>query len=813
MRPLRLLLDGFGSYRESTDVDFNDVEFFALVGPTGSGKSTVIDGLCFALYGTVPRWGKENVIAHALAPSANACRVCLVFEAAGGRYAAVRLLTRDNKGKVHTKEARLDRLDPAVPADGDLIAVLEASVEQLAEGADQVTAAVRSLLGLSYEHFTQCVLLPQGRFAEFLQAKPGDRQDLLVQLLAFGVYEQIGQLARQRAQLAETNRQALASQRDELAGATEEAEDLARARVSEFSQLSEAVAAQLTGLDAARAKANEDQAAASTNRAATAQLAGVKIPKGATDLAARIKAADEQLTAARSGRDKAEAAEEIARLARAELGDLDRYQRWEAAYTGRAEAENTLVGQRETLAQLRTLEGEVRERVAAAEAAVIEAEAAQAAAQTADAAAAVAATLHVGDECPVCEQKVAAIPHHRAPADLKKAAAAVTAAKADLKKAAESAQQVAVKVAAAEAAVAATDRVLTGHVAALDGAPSQADVDEAIAAIATADEALSMAGEGARRARAAVSVAETARAKLDGAEQDARAQLNAARDTLAALSPPPLSGADLAGDWRTLLEWADSERGRRDAAQTGLDDAAASATATVAGIEAVVVALLAEHGISDLDDVAAAPVALAAMCARAEADLGTIKADRARAAKLDRKIAAAADEAAVARMLGDLLKATQFERWLCGEALDSLVTEASATLMELSAGQYELDRTDRNEFVVIDYNDAGTQRPVHTLSGGETFQASLALALALSRQVVGLSAGMRDLDSMFLDEGFGTLDENTLDTVASTLERLAADKDRMVGVITHVPALAERVPVQFVVSRDGTSSHVRKVQV
>ena len=64
----------------------------------------------------MPRWGKENVIAHALAPAANACRVCLVFEAAGNRYAAVRALTRDKRGQVHTKEARLDLLDPAVAA-------------------------------------------------------------------------------------------------------------------------------------------------------------------------------------------------------------------------------------------------------------------------------------------------------------------------------------------------------------------------------------------------------------------------------------------------------------------------------------------------------------------------------------------------------------------------------------------------------------------------------------------------------------------------------------------------------------------------
>ena len=182
--------------------------------------------------------------------------------------------------------------------------------------------------------------------------------------------------------------------------------------------------------------------------------------------------------------------------------------------------------------------------------------------------------------------------------------------------------------------------------------------------------------------------------------------------------------------------------------------------------------------------------------------------NRKKVARLDKDIAARKEEADVAALLGKLLRANEFERWLCSEALDSLVTEASATLMELSGGQYELDRDDRNELVVIDYEDAGTTRPVHTLSGGETFQASLALALALSRQVIGLSAGRRELNSMFLDEGFGTLDSDTLETVASTLERLAADSDRMVGVITHVSDLAERVPVRYQVSRTGATSTI-----
>ena len=86
---------------------------------------------------------------------------------------------------------------------------------------------------------------------------------------------------------------------------------------------------------------------------------------------------------------------------------------------------------------------------------------------------------------------------------------------------------------------------------------------------------------------------------------------------------------------------------------------------------------------------------------------------------------------------------------------------------------------------------------MRTLSGGETFQASLALALALSAQMSALAAaGAARLDSIFLDEGFGTLDPETLEVVATTLETLAQGQ-RMVGVITHVAALAERVPVRF----------------
>ncbi|MDT7578795.1 MAG: repair protein SbcC/Rad50, partial [Pseudonocardiales bacterium] len=207
---------------------------------------------------------------------------------------------------------------------------------------------------------------------------------------------------------------------------------------------------------------------------------------------------------------------------------------------------------------------------------------------------------------------------------------------------------------------------------------------------------------------------------------------------------------------------------------------------------------------------AGAEAAVAAALAGARAVHDRLVERRTEAAGKRAERAAAEEAQQVARMLGGLLRSDKFPRWLVASALDALVADASTGLAELSGGQFELTH-DEGEFLVVDHADADARRPVKTLSGGETFQASLALALALSAQMSSLAAeGAARLDSIFLDEGFGTLDEANLDVVAGTLENLAARGDRMVGVITHVPGLAERVPVRFAVRRDQRSSRIER---
>jgi exonuclease SbcC len=813
MRPLRLLLDGFGCYRQATEADFSDVDFFALVGPTGSGKSTVIDGLCFALYGTVPRWGKENVIAQALAPAANACRVCLVFEAAGRRYGAVRALTRTKRGQVTTKEARLELLDPEIPRDAPIEEILAASIDQIAEGPDLVKSQVEKILGLTYEHFTQSVLLPQGRFAEFLQAKAAARQDLLVELLAFGVYTTVGQRARKRAEFAADRVQIARTARDELADASEEAETLAVDRVKALTDLAETIEEELQSLGRLRERADRAAEQARETREETGLLTAVQTPAEVPDLAHRIAEAEHLVAGRRQQRDAAEEAEIEAQRARDALPDKTRTEVLRQAYTDQRGLSSQLNQQEQALAEKQAEQDEQAGTLQVAERELLQARDDLAHAERSHAAVALAQDLRVGEDCPVCLRPLASLPHHPAPADLTEAKEAVGSAEKALGQERAAHGEAATATAVASKSVKTTQEQMDKLSATLAKAPSEADVVASLEAIINADQTLGQAQKEARTRRAELSEVEKARSSLGEEERQARAELRSSRDSVVRLGAPAIEDADLAVAWETLTGWARAQHAERSGRQPDLDAAAATLQRQVIDEENTVTRILTEHGITEATDPARAAATVATYQERAKNRLTAVRENRKKAAKLDEQILAYREEEQVAAMLGNLLRATSFERWLCGEALDSLVAEASETLMELSAGQYQLDRDDRNDLIVIDYQDAGARRPVHTLSGGETFQASLALALALSRQVIGLSAGMRDLNSMFLDEGFGTLDEDTLETVATTLERLAADSDRMVGVITHVPALAERVPVRFVVSRTGTTSTLRKERV
>ncbi|MCD7726570.1 MAG: SMC family ATPase [Clostridiales bacterium] len=149
---------------------------------------------------------------------------------------------------------------------------------------------------------------------------------------------------------------------------------------------------------------------------------------------------------------------------------------------------------------------------------------------------------------------------------------------------------------------------------------------------------------------------------------------------------------------------------------------------------------------------------------------------------------------------------------------DRIIRRANTRFMVMSAGQYEMKRSEQAENMrsqsgleleVIDHYN-GTRRSVKTLSGGEAFLASLSLALGLSDEVQSVSGGIA-LDTMFVDEGFGSLDEAALDQAVYALQNLA-EGNRLVGIISHVSELQERIDKRILVTKDvANGSRVRLV--
>lgn len=160
----------------------------------------------------------------------------------------------------------------------------------------------------------------------------------------------------------------------------------------------------------------------------------------------------------------------------------------------------------------------------------------------------------------------------------------------------------------------------------------------------------------------------------------------------------------------------------------------------------------------------------------------------------ERKVALQAQEQ-IYHTLSQDLQSNKFQEYILDSLQQELANRASVLLQQLSEDRYIL-QIESGDYWVSDNWNGGEKRRIRTLSGGETFAASLSMALALSEK---LSMGI-ELGSLFLDEGFGTLDSETLESVTQILESLR-QQDRLIGVITHIQSLAERLPTQI---------HVRK---
>jgi exonuclease SbcC len=237
MRPVRLTLRGFTSFREEATVDFTSLDRFAICGPTGAGKSSLLDAMTFALFANCPRIGHGS-LTDLVALCSNKFTVTLDFRARGRLY-------------------RVTRFRRRAGGSGDQLEMLKEGTtevpELVASGADEVTREVERLLGLNYEHFTQAVFLPQGQFAEFLHGQPRERRKLLNELLRLLVFERMRESAgREREDLARRTEQIRDRLEADFAGATAEACAELERRQAEQRAAEEEAGGRLPGLQERR---------------------------------------------------------------------------------------------------------------------------------------------------------------------------------------------------------------------------------------------------------------------------------------------------------------------------------------------------------------------------------------------------------------------------------------------------------------------------------------------------------------------------------------------------------------------------------
>lgn len=798
MRPLRLELEGFTTFRDRTVVDFQGADLFALTGNTGSGKSSLIDAIVFVLYGVVPRYDDRRKVAPVLSQGKVEARIGLEFSVGSDTYTAVRVVRRNPRG-VTTKEATLERLRAG------------ADSEVLASNADEVTARVAELLGLEVDHFTRCVVLPQGEFARFLLDQPKDRRELLVNLLDLGIYEEMGQRARALSKELEVRVELLDRRLAELGDIDDEATAAAERHVQRTEELQTQVdeaGPRLDDLETARRVGTERIAEATR---AIESLDRLRVPDAVKSLA-------DAFESAKAERDAAVEAESAAAKERAcadeTLESMPRrngLERIVDAYADRERLLEQVAAAQARMAPLAAAEDAARVADEAAGAALVEAAAHLQDVRNAHLAHTLAETLVAGSPCPVCERDVEAVPALVSPPGKAEAESAVTEATRH-------------KGDAGTELTACCDsrRKASGGIETLRG--QLEDAEAGLAGAGTLEATLALLerlGTAEADAKAKLASYERARDARDGAQaafekalsdqDDARGEFGRARDGVAVLGPPE-PGRDLLADWTALVEWGSGQRPAHATARAEAEAAVAAATSDHDALFAALVERARDAGVeatANLEDLRRKTSHAGAQARSEHSDL--VARAKEAAGKRDERTRVER-ERAVADALGVHLKSNNFQDWLLREALETLVAGATEMLRELSGGAYSFKLADKGAgFDVIDHRNADEPRSARTLSGGETFLASLALALALGDHIASMAAhGAARLESLFLDEGFGTLDADTLDTVAAAIEELGA-RGRTVGLVTHVRDLAERVPVRFEVVKGPGGSTVTRV--
>ncbi len=898
-------------FRQYQSVQFAGLDLFAIIGPTGSGKSALLDAMTFALYGSTPRLGSSGMEAL-ISQSEQGCSVSLEFEVRGERY----LVARSRGRKAAQNQVKLERWNPE--GAGRWVAAATNKVKE-------TDALIVQAVGLDYTAFTRAVLLPQGKFAEFLTGTSKQRQELLGDLMNLEEIKQMAGHARDQhkrlddalkgihkrldAEYADISPELLdqwgrdheaAERRSEELIERREKLNAALLRLRELGQLTEAhrkaaqalqthdaqtgavrqgaerasgarrVAGVLPLIDRQEDSAGTLQKAAGTlgaqERALEGTLAGLETAGETLAVAARehetLPVLESQVEALR------EAEALSARLKRAggrpdsshaqplPWDEETHAQAQKAAEQHKKNAlERSQLALKRSVLERQRLEHAAEEALQTRELADLErfkqegiqtrrrrdeAEAHLKAAQERAGVQGARHLLHVGEPCPLCEQLVTTLPAPH-PGELDALRGALEKLNATLEVLRDRCNELIVNTRARAKNSAGRTEEFREEEESLNDREAELRTAEASIVGDPADTVARYLAGLAARVRQGGKDPASALKKVQDDIRRVRQQLEQARSAHAqAESGRAVAQSNLANARSQWVERAHEQQQAQAALDSKLNELSLSAAQARAAAlpEAQIAALEAaarqhqerrdrlDAELTDLTYKLGARTFDPQQLSSAERTLGSLDAElrtclerggqllemlRSGRERLARKAALEAEAVQTAaqldtwKTLSSSLGVQEFQSYLLQEVESRLLSGAGHLLQDISDGRYRLELED-GDYVVRDLWNAGDTRAVRTLSGGETFLASLALAIALSDYL----AGNQILGALFLDEGFGTLDPQALEAVAGALENLRTG-GRMVGVITHIESLSERLPSHLLVSKSAAGSSVQRL--
>lgn len=920
MRPLKLTIAGFGPYAGIQKLDFEQLGkngLYLITGDTGAGKTTIFDAITFALFGEASGSSREpSMLRSKYARAEDPTYVELTFDCAGKQYAVRRnpeYMRAKTKGSGMTVEKAGAEL---VYPDGALVTK-----------AREVDKAIREILGLSREQFSQVAMIAQGDFRRLLQADTSERRKIFRDIFGTGLYvmlqeelkKRTGELQEQRgaaaASIGQYSKGILYPESSPLAPELQRAREnvLPAAEVQalldrllqEDTQRQEQLERQMQKIDEqleqvifrlSQAKTYQStQMALEEKILAEARTAQERERlKAALEDAQRTLPEQENLDRSihalevllpdydaleqhrralaqhQAARDAAVSAQKRANLSCTELSNAlyqlqEEYKTLEPAAAER----ERLQGERKSLVQeknaftklisdTRELERKQKQlqrlqqdylRAETLSASLGREYEKKSKAFLDEQAGIMAAKLRPGMPCPVCgalEHPCLAPVSETAPTE-----AAVNLAKSAYEAAKRKTEQASAAASAQRGRVLAAENTLRTESDGLLGTvqPEQRkalaeekqgmltriieeidrkilEEDARIRRRAVLEQLLPERTQALEDAKRAGATAERKIAALDASADSEAVHIAALEEKLhfvdrTAAQKEKTRLEQRRQELRKRLETAREAYGTCDRSLSGLRSAIDQLKDQLVQLPASDAEKLAEEKKQLNDEKNALEVETRNIYTRRENNAAA----RAGIVRKAQEAAELESRYTWMKALSDTANGTitgkdkiMLETYIQTTYFDRILERANLRLRKMSGGQYDLKRREEAEsrrsqsgleLDIIDHIN-GTQRSVNTLSGGEAFLASLTLALGLSDEVQ-MSAGIR-LDTLFVDEGFGSLDSEALSKAYLTLAGLT-EGSRLVGIISHVAELKEKIDRQIVVTKDSSGASRAQIVV